>query len=60
MYFFFRNKNDVIFIDSFHKTIKTNLCYSLKTTLLKWRPDFDIAAAEYTIAGKIYVDILYL
>ncbi|XP_076170002.1 gamma-soluble NSF attachment protein-like [Ptiloglossa arizonensis] len=27
---------------------------SLKTTLLKWRPDFDIAAAEYTIAATCF------
>ena len=24
---------------------------SLKTTLLKWRPDFEVAADEYTQAG---------
>lgn len=26
--------------------------FSLKTTLLKWKPDYDSAAAEYDRAGK--------
>lgn len=29
-----------------------NIIFSLKTSLLKWRPDFDSAADEYNKAGK--------
>jgi hypothetical protein len=34
-------------------------CYfSLKTSFLKWRPDFETAADEYSKAGKC--DVVYL
>jgi hypothetical protein len=28
-------------------------CFSLKTSLLKWRPDYEIAADEYSKAGNV-------
>jgi len=34
------------------------IVYSLKTSLLKWRPDYDIAAEEYNQAGKTMVSYL--
>lgn len=47
-----RNKNQVICVNlTFHRFF---FC-SLKTTLLKWRPDFEVAAEEYTQAGKILI-----
>ena len=30
-----------------------NYVFSLKTSLLKWRPDYDSAADEYNKAGKL-------
>lgn len=32
--------------------------FSMKTGLLKWRPDFEIAADHYERAGKINLQIL--
>jgi len=45
--FFYRlisNKTDMKIVQYF---------FSMKTSLLKWRPDFDIAADEYSKAGNL-------
>jgi len=33
--------------------------FSLKTSLLKWRPDFEIAADEYSKAGTFITSYLF-
>jgi hypothetical protein len=34
--------------------------FSLKTSLLKWRPDFEIAADEYSKAGAFITSYLLI
>lgn len=34
------------------------MCFSLKVGLLKWRPDYDVAADEYTKAGTYLVYLM--
>lgn len=36
--------------------------FSLKTTFLKWRPDYEVAADEYSKAGnkKFYCLVIYI
>lgn len=48
--------NFLLFIDfAFHLChIRLAFSFSLKTSLLKWRPDFDSAADEYNKAGKYF------
>lgn len=36
----------------FFPVSKWFLFYSLKTSLLKWKPDYDVAADEYNAAGE--------
>lgn len=36
-----------------------NYVFSLKTSLLKWRPDYDSAADEYNKAGKLFLLLIY-
>lgn len=36
-----------------------NICFSLKTSLLKWRPDYDTAADEYNKAGTFNTLIFF-
>lgn len=36
-----------------------NLSCSLKTTFLKWRPDYEVAADEYSQAGKRKLQSVY-
>lgn len=44
-----------VFIDFCIAFVKFEIFFSLKTSLLKWRPDFDSAADEYNKAGELSV-----
>lgn len=50
--FFFLLVPVTILIFDFSFRISTVVYHSLKTGLLKWRPDYEIACDEYQQAGK--------
>lgn len=37
-------------------TMKCSICFSLKTSFLKWSPDIDGAVSEYTKAGMFMAE----